>query len=413
MKKIYAILLSMGVLSAVSSCDYLDVVPDNIATIEIAFNNRSTALNYLSTLYWYIPETGKIGSDPGMDVGDEIWYYGDRSTDFTNTTTFWIAMGRQNTGNPLLDFWNGSNYGKPLFKGLRNCNIFLENISAVKNMTEQEKSQWAAEAKVIKAYLHFYLMRLYGPIPMMKDNIPVTADEDEVRVTRDKIDDIFDYCVGLIDECYEALPLRIENPTADMGRLTRPAALAIKAKMLAYAASPFYNGNTAYAGFLNADGEPYFSQTKDIAKWELAAEACREAISCAEEAGHELYEYHNTSSYNLSDEMQLELTNRCKITERWTQELLFAVGGNGIRDLQVLSQPWLEANYSADDRYGNAKNGTVAPTLAVAETFYTKNGVPINEDKEWDYSARYETRQATEAEKYYIQPNYTTAKLHS
>ena len=52
MKKIYAILLSMGVLSAVSSCDYLDVVPDNIATIEIAFNNRSTALNYLSTLYW-------------------------------------------------------------------------------------------------------------------------------------------------------------------------------------------------------------------------------------------------------------------------------------------------------------------------------------------------------------------------
>lgn len=412
MKKIYAILLSMGVLSAVSSCDYLDVVPNNIATIEIAFNNRSTALNYLSTLYWYIPETGKIGSDPGMDVGDEIWYYGDRSTDFTNTTTFWIAMGRQNTGNPLLDFWNGSNYGKPLFKGLRNCNIFLENISAVKNMTEQEKSQWAAEAKVIKAYLHFYLMRLYGPIPMMKENIPVTADEDEVRVTRDKIDDIFDYCVGLIDECYEALPLRIENPTADMGRLTRPAALAIKAKMLAYAASPFYNGNTAYAGFLNADGEPYFSQTKDIAKWELAAEACREAISCAEEAGHELYEYHNTSSYNLSDEMQLELTNRCKITERWTQELLFAVGGNGIRDLQVLSQPWLEANYSADDRYGNAKNGTVAPTLAVAETFYTKNGVPINEDKEWDYSARYETRQATEAEKYYIQPNYTTAKLH-
>lgn len=66
MKKIYAILLSMGVLSAVSSCDYLDVVPDNIATIEIAFNNRSTALNYLSTLYWYIPETGKIGSDPGL-----------------------------------------------------------------------------------------------------------------------------------------------------------------------------------------------------------------------------------------------------------------------------------------------------------------------------------------------------------
>ena len=76
-------------------------------------------------------------------------------------------------------------------------------------------------------------MRLYGPIPMMKVNIPVTAGEDEVLATRDKIDDIFDYCVELIDECYEALPLRIESPTSDMGRLTRPAALAIKAKILA------------------------------------------------------------------------------------------------------------------------------------------------------------------------------------
>ena len=182
-KRIYAILLGMGVLSTVSSCDYLDVVPDNIATIEIAFNNRSSAINYLSTLYWYIPEAGKIGADPGMDVGDEIWYYSDSSTDFSNKTTFWISMGRQNTGSPLLDFWNGWNYGKPLFRGLRNCNIFLENISAVKDMTEREKIQWAAEAKVIKAYLHFYLMRLYGPIPMMKVNIPVTAGEDEVLPT--------------------------------------------------------------------------------------------------------------------------------------------------------------------------------------------------------------------------------------
>ena len=410
-RKLYLFLLGLGLLS-VLSCNYLDVMPDNIATIEIVFNNRSTALNYLSTLYWYIPETGKIGSDPGMDVGDEIWYYSDKSTDFQNTTTFWLAMGRQNTGNPLLDFWNGTNYGKPLFKGLRNCNIFLENIDNVRDMTVQEKNQWKAEAKVIKSYLHFYLMRLYGPIPIMKDNIPITADESEVMVTRDGIDEIVDYCVALIDECYEDLPLRITNPSADMGRLTRPAALAIKAKILAYAASPFYNGNVEYADFTDEDGVPYFNQTEDIGKWQKAADACFAAIECAEEAGHELYEFLNTTSFDLSDQTILELTNRCKVTERWTQELIFAIGGNGIKDLQIYSQPWLESNYSTDDRYYHAKNGTVAPTLAVAETFYTKNGVPIDEDKDWAYAERYETRQATEAEKFYIKPGYTTAKLH-
>lgn len=251
----------MGVLSTVSSCDYLDVVPDNIATIEIAFNNRSSAINYLSTLYWYIPEAGKIGADPGMDVGDEIWYYSDARPIFRTRPLSgfrWDARIRESAAR----LWNGWNYGKPLFRGLRNCNIFLENISGSQDMTEREKIQWAAEAKVIKAYLHFYLMRLYGPIPMMKVNIPVTAGEVRCLPQPDKIDDIFDYCVELIDECYEALPLRIESPTSDMGRLTRPAALAIKAKILAYAASPFYNGNTAYAAFLNADGEPYFSRQK-------------------------------------------------------------------------------------------------------------------------------------------------------
>ena len=161
-RKLYLFLLGLGLLS-VPSCNYLDVMPDNIATIEIVFNNRSTALNYLSTLYWYIPETGKIGSDPGMDVGDEIWYYSDKSTDFQNTTTFWLAMGRQNTGNPLLDFWNGTNYGKPLFKGHRNCNIFLENIDNVRDMTVQEKNQWKAAAKVINSYINYYMLRLFGP----------------------------------------------------------------------------------------------------------------------------------------------------------------------------------------------------------------------------------------------------------
>lgn len=137
-----------------------------------------------------------------------------------------------------------------------------------------------------------------------------------------------------------------------------------------------------------------------------------EAIQCAEEAGHGLYEFVNMSSTQLSDETILSLSNRCKVTERWNKELVWGCGQSGIRDLQVLCQPWLESNYSSDDRYHNARNGTFAPTLAVAETFYTKNGVPMDEDKNYDYSKRYTTQVATEADKYYIQPGYTTAKLH-
>lgn len=408
-KKIFCCWLLLGFLSG---CNYLDIVPDNLPTLEMAFNNKSSAERYLFTCYSFVPEHGKIGTDPGMDVGDEVWYFSDNSADYSNKTTFWIARGMQNSNEPLVDYWNGTQWGKPMFVGIRNCNIFIENIDRVPDLSAYDKETWKAEVKVLKAFYHFWLMRMYGPIPIIKENIPVSAGEDEVRVVRDKIDDVVAYIVSLIDEAVDYLPLNIQNEAAEMGRITRPAAKAIKAKILVLAASPFFNGNPDYANFKTAGGEPFFNQVYDKEKWTRAAEACLDAIQCAEEAGHGLYEFVNMSSTKLSEETILSLTNRCKVTERWNKELIWGCGQSGNRDLQVLCQPWLESNYSSDDRYHNARNGTFAPTLAVVETFYTKNGVPMDEDKEYDYNARYTTRQATEADKYYIQPGYITAKLH-
>jgi len=70
-KKIFNFLLLLGFLSG---CDYLDIVPDNLPTLEMAFNNKSSAERFLFTCYSFVPEHGKIGTDPGMDVGDEVWY---------------------------------------------------------------------------------------------------------------------------------------------------------------------------------------------------------------------------------------------------------------------------------------------------------------------------------------------------
>ncbi len=404
-----SLILAAGLFAG---CNYLDVVPDNLATLEMVFNTRSTAEKYLFTCYSFVPEHGKNGTDPGMDCGDEVWYFGDTSSEFTNQTTFWVAKGMQNTNSPLVDYWNGANWGKSMFVALRDCNTFIENINKVPDITAYEKAQWKAEVKTLKAFYHFWLLRMYGPIPIIRENIPISAGEKDVRVVREPVDAVVDYCVSLIDESLEALPLNINSEASDMGRITKPAAMAIKAKILVTAASPFFNGNTDYANFVNAEGEAFFNQTYDRTKWQKAAEACKAAIDCAEEAGHGLYEFVNQSAYSLSDETVLSLTNRCKVTDRWNKELVWGCGNSGIVDLQRICQPWLELDYSADGRYYNALNGTFAPTLAVAETFYSKNGVPIQEDPDYDYDGRYGTRVATEADKYYISPGYTTASLH-
>ena len=73
-----------------SNCekDFLNVVPDNIATIDLAFNNRATAERLLSTCYTYIPEHPHAEQNFSLVAGDEIWYYAENDFYMNNETSF-------------------------------------------------------------------------------------------------------------------------------------------------------------------------------------------------------------------------------------------------------------------------------------------------------------------------------------
>ena len=134
----------------------------------------------------------------------------------------------------------------------------------VPDMMEEEKRRWAAEVKFLKAYYHFYLLRAYGPIPIMRENLPISASGDEVRVYRRPVDEVFDYIIELIDESLINLSETIRDEHTELGRITLPIALGAKAKILVYAASPLFNGNKDYQGFKNQDGEDFFNSEYDL-----------------------------------------------------------------------------------------------------------------------------------------------------
>src|SRR5699024_5644186 len=133
--------------------------------------------------------------------------------------------------------------------------------------------------------------RMYGPIPIIKENLPISASGEEVRVSRQPVDEVFRYIVELLDDAAEYLPDYVLDENSELGRITLPIAIGLKARVLVYAASPLFNGNTDYNNFKGKDGEQFFNQTYEIKKWELAAEAVKEAIDLAHALGYELYEF--------------------------------------------------------------------------------------------------------------------------
>lgn len=388
---------------------YLDVVPDGVATIENAFTSRTTAEKYLFTCYSYMPGHG----DPATNTfvaGDEFWLPYPQTPQFYYNDPFeYLARGNQGIVNPRLNYWEGRDGGQPLFQGLRDCNIFLENIATVPGMQEREKRRWIAEAKFLKAYYHFWLLRMYGPVPIIRENLDISTGVDEVQVKREPVDSVFNYVIALLDEAAPDLPLVLENENDEHGRITRLVLLSVKAKILVEAASPLFNGNSDYASFGNPDGELLFSSAYDPEKWKRAADACKEAIEACQSAGLELYVFNPSVLSNpISEVTATKMSIRNSVAERWNSEIIWGNTNSLSNTMQALSQARVDP-----EKINNAgARSLLAPTLKIAELFYTENGVPISEDISWDYENRYAIKTAAAEDRYNLQEGYPTASLH-
>jgi hypothetical protein len=351
--------------------------------------------------------------------GDEIWYI-DPATGI-NPRLWYIARGAQNTTLPLANYWASrqNSYslegGKALFTALSDCNIFLENIHKPFDLQDDERKKWIAEVKFLKAYFHFWLFRMYGPIPLIKENLLISASHEDAERYREPVDDVVDYIASLLDEAAAGLEPVILDPMSDMGRPTRVIALAVKAQLLTLAASPLYNGEEDKVpefSMIDKRNIDLFPQTYRVEKWQKAAQALRVAIDEAHAAGHHLYDFHATTIpgiivSNLSEQTVLSMQTRCAAVEKWNPEIIW---GDVNTNPAALQQACLPAFTTAHNAGAVRKN--YAPTMHVVEQFYTKNGLPITEDKEWEGINPMMLRTAEYVDRYYIREGFTTIQLH-
>lgn len=404
------LLLLIG-LTAGSCKKFLDVVPDDVATIDYAFRQRATAEQYLFTCYSYMPKHGDISTNPAFMGADEFWfYYPYQLPGYSLNVNSWeIARGTQSATAPLMSYWTGSTGASNLFKGIRDCNIFLENIRQVPDMDDYEKDWWSAEAMFLKAYYHYWLLRMYGPIPIIDKNLPINASQEQVQVERMTVDSCFSYIIHTLDSATTNLPAIIQDQTSQMGRITKTIAQAVKAQALVTAASPLFNGNATYASFRNKAGQPFFNQTNDPQKWVKATEACRQAIDLCNSNGVMLNKYAPSAGSSLPQDLQVEMDVRTAVTDNFNEEVIWGNTNSMANNIQIMSQPKPSTTHANNVSFW----GIAAIPLHIVNMFYTKNGVPTTEDKTFDFTTRgTSTRVAVAADQYHIFNGYTSAAIN-
>lgn len=368
MKKLQYIIYILTITLVFASCDYLDIVPDERPTEKDAFEDINAAERFMYSCYAYLPTSRHGSASLDLMTGDEV------VTAFEHETFAAFPKGNYTAANPVISYWN------TFFQGLKQCYILLNNIDLVPNLKKDVRDDYVAQAKFLIGYYHYLLARCYGPIILIKEE-PNILTPPSAYLGRTSYDESVKYICDLFDEAAESL--KDDRPMRTYGLATSVAAKALKAKMLLYAASPLFNGNNKfYADFKDKEGNLLMPINYDPEKWVKAKDAYKLAIDAAHTAGHKLYdkeEIDPNGNLQPSDPVQRKL--RFNIIDAGNSEIIWADSRDeGLYGLQNKSLP-----------YGSGTWNGVAPTLAMLDRFYTKNGLPISMDPDFDFDNKFKT----------------------
>lgn len=360
---IYKFILSLVLLILTGSCtDFLDKSPDDQLTLDMISRDKTRTEDWLAGIYSNIP-------DPYWGYANSIGY--DPLSDDMAPSTRWLpdwgwAVIPMQTGN-----WNVAthwppNYWHELPKRIRSGYIFLANArpNVAQKISEEEVDNMKYEARFLIAYYYWLMAEAYGAIPFKPGLTPADASGEELYIGQTPFDQVIDWVDAELLELSQKLPAHYDDQKK-YGRATSIMCLAVRARMLLFAASPLANGNTDYDGFVNNKGEKLFNTAYDAGKWVKATAACKELIDAAEAAGHKLYYEYNGGAIDPFLSYQNMMFK--KATDGNT-EILFARPDCNTWEYDKHSQP-----------RGTGGNGGLGVTQSLVDAFFMDNGLPITD----------------------------------
>lgn len=345
-------------ITAISCKKYLDVVPKEIVTEKDIYDNINTAERAWANMYTSL-NTSSANIYTNTVLGactDECKNHWENVAELKFNSGAWGP-----TDNSL------GNWGTA-YQFIRRANIFLKNID--KTPIPQDRMeyysaripQYKAEVRFLRAKLYFELLRSYGAVPLLGDDVTdVSVNIPDALNIRKPVMEVVDYIVTELDQVAPVLPIDYTDNPGETGRITRGAAMSLKAITLLYAASPLFNGNTLYAGVKNMDGTQLFPQTYDKEKWKKAADAAKAVLDM------NVYALNNPNPSNPIDNYA-----RLFFSREYKETILSYLMGS-TRDLDQNLQP------NGQDAQSAGGFGKFSVLQEMVDAYEMKNGLVITD----------------------------------
>lgn len=246
----------LGAVTFMVSCtnlfnpDQLDMAPEDNLNENKVFTDYNLFRQFADHTYSYMPgHLGRLWDGLVSELGDEARNNGVGKATPPFNTGAWGGGKNDPTNAEIASMWNN------LYAGIRKANMCLNNIDKVTNFPEGIKERYIGEMHFLRAFLYFELIKRWGGVPIVPQDIDLNGELDLPRESYEKC---VDYIVENCSIAASILPDK--HADYDNGRATKGAALALKSRTLLYAARPLHN------------------PTNDKAKWELAARAAKDVI---------------------------------------------------------------------------------------------------------------------------------------
>ncbi|RVU03028.1 RagB/SusD family nutrient uptake outer membrane protein [Mucilaginibacter limnophilus] len=206
-------------VSVLSACKKLDLVPTDVFTDANFWTTTEKANSVLNSAYSQLFNNNYFFFNEGMSDNA----YNGRGD---NEGVASLAAG---TYDPALGRLNGE--WDFHYAGIKTTNIFLENVDRVSSMDANLKARMKAEARVLRAWHYFYLTTWFGDVPFFAKDPSI---EEAKTVSRTPKSEIVNFILTELDAAAADLPVNTAYAEADRGRLTKGAAIALKARVLLY-----------------------------------------------------------------------------------------------------------------------------------------------------------------------------------